>query len=323
MGEGMKKIKARFISYTQRLDDIYYYRLLRRFYDIEICDRPDFLFVGQLGYEHFVYDNCVKIITIGENCTPDFNNFDYAIGCDKLAFGDRYLQLPAWRANPHLPELKTVAPPLDETLLKRDFCSFVVSNAGADSLRIDFFNELSKYRKVASGGRLLNNVGGSVKDKMDFIARYKFNIAFENSTLPGYATEKIIEPLAAYTVPIYYGDPDIGDWFSTDCMVRLRSHADVRRAVDEIVALDRDDAAYLAKVKAPRLMGDFSLESFEQRIVEFLRHICDQSPGEARRTCDCGFQTNLRHEQWRLWNFYNKLHPFKSRKVLRKRTRCE
>lgn len=319
----MKKIRARFINYSRKLDDIYYYQLLKRVYDIEISDHPDFLFVGQLGNEHLVYDGCVKIITIGENCTPDFNFFDYAIGCDGLSFGDRYLRLPAWRWNPHLKELETVAPPPPEALLGRGFCSFVVSNNNGDTLRADFFKALSKYKPVASGGRFLNNVGGSVKDKMEFIARYKFNIAFENSAVGGYSTEKIIEPLAAYTLPIYYGDPLIGDWLTPDCMIHLGSRADVDRVIESIVALDGDDEAYLARVTAPRLAGDFGPAALEERLLTFLRHILDQTPAQAKRTCDFGFQRNVRYSQRKLWSFYNSLHPFKSRKVLRERTRCD
>lgn len=35
--------------------------------------------------------------------------------------------------------------------------------------------------------------------------RYKFTIAFENQSYPGYVTEKIADALMAGTVPIYWG----------------------------------------------------------------------------------------------------------------------
>lgn len=86
----------------------------------------------------------------------------------------------------------------DQELLNRKFCSFVVSNSQfSDPLRKRFFERLCKYKKVDSGGRYLNNIGGPVRDKLAFCRGYKFNIAFENSSVDGYTTEKIMEAYAA------------------------------------------------------------------------------------------------------------------------------
>ena len=60
---------------------------------------------------------------------------------------------------------------------KRKFCSFVVSNADAKPIRQHFFEKLSDYKKVDSGGRFMNNVGGPVADKIDFHRQHKFVIA--------------------------------------------------------------------------------------------------------------------------------------------------
>ena len=132
-----------------------------------------------------------------------------------------------------------------------DHHSFVVSNDEGDPMRIEFFHRLSKYKPVASGGKLFNNVGGRVLDKNAFVAQYKFNIAFENSCVPGYTTEKILEPLAVHSVPIYYGNPAIAADFNPSCMVHVANRGDVERAGEEIIALDRDDAACLRKLSAP------------------------------------------------------------------------
>ena len=39
---------------------------------------------------------------------------------------------------------------------------------------------------------------------------YKFVIAFENSSFPGYNTEKLTHAIEADSLPIYWGDPQIG-----------------------------------------------------------------------------------------------------------------
>ena len=270
-----------------------YYRFLRDRYELVESDDPDYIIDGGLSYKHLKYD-CVKILFNGENIAPDFNFFDYALGCSDIAFGDRYVRVPWFVLYPYFSDIanrKTVA---DESLLKRKFCSFVVSNAEfGDPMRRKFFERLSKYKRVDSGGKWHNTVGGPIKDKLAFCRGYKFNIAFENSAFPGYTTEKIMEAYVAQTVPIYYGAPDVGRDFRLESMVRVSNEADVERAVDEIVRLDRDDVAYMKMVTAPCLV-ESGPEVYERRLEDFLSHIFDQPLAEARRTCPHGHQAVLR-----------------------------
>ena len=58
-----------------------------------LSNNPDYLFYSGFGYEHLKY-NCIRIFFTGECITPDFNECDYAIGFDRLDFGDRYLRFP-------------------------------------------------------------------------------------------------------------------------------------------------------------------------------------------------------------------------------------
>jgi hypothetical protein len=74
-----------------------------------------------------------------------------------------------------------------------------VSNASG-KVRNRFYNELSKYKQIASGGKVYNNVGYRVPDKLAFIQDYKFCISFENRSYPGYTTEKIVEAFFANTI---------------------------------------------------------------------------------------------------------------------------
>ena len=235
-------------------EEDFYYKLLARHYDIELSDTPDYLICSQNGHSHIKYD-CVKIVDIGENIVLDFNEFDYAVGFDHLEFGDRYLRVPLYVFFAEYPKLaERATPPPDDVLLNRKFCSFVVTNGGyGDPMRTKFFHALSKYKRVDSGGRYLNNIGGNVKDKMAFCSQYKFNIAFENSSSPGYTTEKVMQPLSCFSVPIYWGNPLIAEDFSPASLVCVKDEADFDRAIEEIIRLDTDDAAYLEKAKAPCL----------------------------------------------------------------------
>lgn len=149
--------------------------------------------------------------------------------------------------------------------------------------------------------------GGAVADKVSFLGGYKFNVAFENSASPGYTTEKIMEPLLAHTLPIYYGNPRIEDDFREDCMIRVRSPDDLERAIEEIVSLDNDEAAYLERVKGPCAIHDS--EWFDLRLEKFLLQIVNAPKSEAKRTMSYGRQAIYRRDVGRVSCFTERLRP--------------
>jgi hypothetical protein len=78
------------------------------------------------------------------------------------------------------------------------------------------FHKLNEYKPVASGGPLFNDIGyisprgeESVSAKTKFLDSYRFNLCFENSSYPGYTTEKLYEALTSKTIPIYCESPTI------------------------------------------------------------------------------------------------------------------
>lgn len=270
-----------------------YFKILAKHFSVELSDDPDYVFDGGLGREHLRYERAVKLVTVGENVVPDFNCFDYAIGFDRLSFGDRYLRIPLYAFYAEYRDLAHREPPAPDVLLKRDFCSFVVSNGGgADPLRARFFRELGKYRPVASGGHYLNNVGGPVADKAAFCRGYKFNIAFENSVSPGYVTEKVMQPMSWFSLPIYYGDPFVEEEFNPASMVRVRSADDVERAIEEIIRLDRNDEEYLARVTAPCLTRTYGF--YDGQLEKFLVDIVSRPFEACHRLNRYGYQPILR-----------------------------
>lgn len=238
---------------------------------------------------------------------PDFNSFDYAVGFDHLEFMDRYVRVPLWFFNEAFAALsRRQNPPTREFLLNRKFCSYVVSNGGrADPLRERFFHRLSQYKRVDSGGRFMNNVGGPVSDKETFCRQYKFNVAFENSSSPGYTTEKIVQPLSCFSVPIYFGDSLVEEDFDGGCMVRVKGPEDVERAIDEIIQLDQNGDEYIRKVVSPCLVRPF--DHYEKVLEAFLVHIFEQPLLEARRLNRFGFQPVVRNRLRRLYKIEDSL----------------
>jgi hypothetical protein len=157
-------------------------------------------------------------------------------------------------------ELKDVDRLLSE---RRGFCSFVYSNACARE-RIDFFRLLSPTRQVASGGAVLTTVGGRVEDKIAFARGYKFAIAFENASHPGYTTEKLLHAFISGAVPIYWGNPLVARDFNPRAFINCHDFADFQSVVDHVRRVDADDALYRQYLAEPCFEGN-TLNPFVDR----------------------------------------------------------
>ena len=153
-----------------------------------------------------------------------------------------------------------------ETIPSR-FCLFSVSTTWGKE-RNEFFHRLSQYKKVDSCGKLYNNItppvgrtdsGHQSQEYFDFIRQYKFMICFENKSQPYYLTEKLINAYHCGTIPIYWGCPNVSDYVNMDAMLYLKpnyTEEDVNRLIEEIVALDKDDALYKKKFETIFFKGN-------------------------------------------------------------------
>jgi alpha(1,3/1,4) fucosyltransferase len=257
----------------------YFFKLLTERFDVELCSQPDFLIYSCGGHEHRLQSG-VKIFFSGESDRPDYRKCDYSIASIKLD-DPRHLQLPLyvlWDA----PE--TIVKKHDDVEIimaaKTKFCSFVVGgyNWRKNHNRVAFFEKLSKYKRVDSGGRKFNNIGGPIpggpRGKIEFLRQYKFNIAWENRSLPGYTTEKIFEPMVARCLPIYWGDPDINEHFNPRSFLNRADFPSDEALIEKIIELDMDDAKYLEYLRQPYFYNDQpNLYFSRQRLLDFFEKI--------------------------------------------------
>jgi len=290
----MKKIKINFCKYNP--DDkcsysYYILNILKKYYEVEISKNPDYLFYNESDYEHLNYD-CVKIFYTGENIHPNFNFCDYAFGFDHISFGDRYCRLPVYFVSNFYrkEEIEMIKNKdiftqtkftIEDLKDKTDFCSFVYSNYLADNTRKIFFDKLSSYKRVNSGGAYLNNVGGRIENKLKFEMKHKFSIAFENSSNIGYTTEKIVNSFASNTIPIYWGNPEIGKEFNENRFVNCHSYKNFDEVIKKIMEIDNDGNLYLNIINAPITLID--LKETEGNFIIFLKNIFEQPIDSVKR----------------------------------------
>jgi hypothetical protein len=69
------------------------------------------------------------------------------------------------------------------------------------------------------------------ENKADGIAPFRFSVAIENSREHGYFTEKLLDCFMCLTVPIYWGAPDIADYFNPSGMILCQDRAEIMRAI--------------------------------------------------------------------------------------------
>lgn len=280
----MREIKLNIVDWwNESKEKNYFLDFLSKRYKIVLSENPDYLICSLFGNKHLQYD-CIKIFFTGENFTPDFNLYDYALGFDYLEFDDRYLRYPLWLLHPQtIKSVLTKHKNITSQEAKRDFCSFVVSNGGnAHGIREKMFETLSSIDFVASGGAFRNNIGKQVEDKYEFIKQYKFNIAFENSKTKGYCTEKLFQAFEAKTIPIYWGWGN-EEFLNPKSFINLDDFSTIDEAIKYIKELNCDNKKYLEMLKEPVFLHPNIQKYYEDKLEKFFDHIFEQPLSQAKR----------------------------------------
>jgi hypothetical protein len=262
-----EKIKINFTDFWPLASELkrnpIYYILAKKF-DLEISSNPDFLVYSCFGTDFLKY-KCVRIFYTGENVRPDFNECDYAFSFD-FPVTEKNYRLPVYGWHPGVDKL--IAQPDVDTIFstKTKFCNFVYSNNRAKE-RIRFFEKLSRYKQVDSGGKVLNNIGHRVGNKAVFLKPYKFTIAFENESYPGYTTEKIWEAKVAQTVPIYWGNPLVHKDFNPKAFVNCHDYKNFDKVIERIVEIDNNDDLYRQYLSEPFFYDNIPSEFVDRNKV--------------------------------------------------------
>lgn len=286
----MNSIRIAYIDFWKSFDadSFLFTKLLRKHFDVIIdYENPDFVFCGTSGHEYLKY-KAVRIKYTGEAICPDFNLYDYGIGFDNISFEDRYYRFPLCYLDEKTLDCinSRVSKPDDYYLNRSKFCNYVVSAGGGyNDVRDRIFDEICQYKTIDSGGRYRNNLPDKlpVKDKFSFQEGYRFTLALENTSYPGYTTEKIMDAWAAGTIPIYWGDPYIKKYFNEDSFINISdydNYDELRRRIQEI---NENDSLFLSMVKAPVMKEYDDKLSIYEGLEHFLCTICSQDSDSAYR----------------------------------------
>ena len=238
------------------------------------------------------YKNSIKIAFYTENVMPDLNLVDYAIGHYHIIYLDRYFKYTTmyWSNYDSINQRRIE---LVKEPIRKKFCAGLISNCNA-KFRLNFINRLNKYKKVDMGGKCLNNINEIISNKIEFLSHYKFSIAIENSDGDGYTSEKIIDSFLAGTIPIYYGDYLLDEYFNPKSYIFIKGEKDIEKKIEYIKKIDENDDLYKSIIKEKPIIDKinfFFYKNFINKIDKleiklFLKHIFEQDKNKAYRRDD-------------------------------------
>lgn len=263
--------------------------ILQSKYIIKIsANNPDYLIYDVFHCKHLNknYSNTIKIAIYTENQIPDFNIADYAISHAHINYLDRHFTYQRYFFNKLLFFNKYYRKARNKVLsepIRKKFCAAVISNFKiTDYFRLNFINELSKYKNVDMAGKYKNNVGNIV-DKIGFLSSYKFSIAMENTEGDGYISEKIIDSFLSGTIPIYYGGYLLDEFINPKSFILIKGNKDIKEKIEFIKKIDNNDKIYRNMLKEKILIDKNIFKKYNKEYKEFLFHIFDQDKNRAKR----------------------------------------
>lgn len=175
---------------------------------------------------------------------------------------------------------------------KTRFCNFVYyqhrRSFPGTITREKFCRELSKYKRVDCGGRVLNNtqelkvmekallsskkehqkLGMKSFPKLDFISCYRFTIAFENYSYPYYLTEKIWDSLLTGSIPIYWGCPQVAEFFNPASFINCHDYSSWDEVIAKVKLIDNDPQAYNSYISAAPITKTSAFNEYKLNKVQ-------------------------------------------------------
>jgi len=248
-----------------------------------ISDRnnPDVVFHSIFGGQETPKYKCKKILFLGENKRPEQYGSNYSISFDPHS--NINYRLPLWQVyilrKPELKERLYNRLNWKEEEFKK-WCSFTVSNS-ANFIRNSVYQQLHNYKHTESYGRYLTNNSAlleyskgrywrDAKDEYFLKNPHKWMIAYENSPYRFYCTEKLMDAFLVGSMPIYCGDPRVGEDWNKEAFLDMTRGFDF----DKIKKMDQDPGLFKSVYEQP-IFTEAQKFSLEMNISHFEEWLID------------------------------------------------
>lgn len=135
-------------------------------------------------------------------------------------------------------------------MLRKENLSVIALGAcsGDGNLRKTTQDEMSSFLE----GRFSANF---ISEAVELYKPFKFVIAFENTVSEGYITEKLTNAFLANSVPIYYGAPDVGDYFNNKSFINCHDFNSLSDCASFVRQVNSNDELYLSYLGAKPMLN--------------------------------------------------------------------
>lgn len=97
-------------------------------------------------------------------------------------------------------------------------------------MRMEIIQFLKNIERVDLFGSGIN----PIESKLNALIDYKFSIVIENARISNWITEKLNDCFLTKTVPIYYGAPNVGDFFPEQALIQFNSIPELHEILRQI-----------------------------------------------------------------------------------------
>ena len=150
---------------------------------------------------------------------------------------------------------------------KTEFCIFAYSNCDEKFDGVMARRKFLEILQKVSNNRVSNKGRCYASDKNlqtilpaqfnnDFFKPYKFVIAFENSNILGYNTEKIVNPILSGSIPIYYGNLDGNEYINRERLICVEDFPSFESCANYVLEVDNNDELFNEIVNRPFFIDD-------------------------------------------------------------------
>ena len=243
----------------------------------------DLVFFSCFGNDHATIDRSrtKKIYFTGENMRPPVEECDYSLSFDYESHDGKNFRLPLWMlqidwwktggysyTNPQF------VVPLDQLesnqyrdTQKDNFCC-TIFNRDHTGLRVSTLEALSAYKPVSCFGEPWGNWFYGEDKKIEVLSCHKFTLCYENSSHPGYFTEKPLHARVAGSIPIYWSDPAYISDFNAKGFIQLCDFANINGLIERVIEVDASESIRKQMMEEPI----FSIVPKIDPYIEFMKN---------------------------------------------------
>lgn len=111
---------------------------------------------------------------------------------------------------------------------------------------------------------------GICESKLQVLQQHRFSLCFENTKMPGYITEKMIDCFVSATVPVYFGAPDVAEYIPSGAFISADS-GNYEQVAERLDSLDSATAQSMVEMGRKYLTSEpgrlHSYEGFAEHVL--------------------------------------------------------